>query len=429
MATLERKEVKEQAKSALTAKEKNVIKKAAEKKDPRLEEAMRETERQRQKEQTLNQEKQLTAKKIKVLKLFQDRNTVIDAINRAKRMSAGISFGSFMKRWILDASSNFKMGNIKFNDNYSEMEISYEDSLGKDHVKKMSIPTNGNLDLAKVFTYLHNDIQSVEKKIWKDKTEKLLITWAENFKITNLSKKAQSWLKEKNYVSSLNGGVLDLKKGVWSWITVSNNVLSLGALLSIQQASKLIKNGKFDNNAFKAVVAKHLDVSADKYYQNDVRNQARNLSNVKMNAITDNKSKTLLNSLEQSMNRCRELWVIVPQDSLKVLNEKKYLLKKMENFYKEDKRLAEMYKKYDDLFNSVDFVVFDSAAKRNERIKVDNVNKKMVQAIAKNLSAGTLAASLDKTKSSKSYFDAVGQQAKYQEYVKKFQSLLTKMSP
>lgn len=100
----------------------------------------------------------------------------------------------------------------------------------------------------------------------------------------------------------------------------------------------------------------------------------------------------------------------------------------MENFYKEDKRLAEMYKKYDDLFNSVDFVVFDSAAKRNERIKVDNVNKKMVQAIAKNLSAGTLAASLDKTKSSKSYFDAVGQQAKYQEYVKKFQALGTKMS-
>lgn len=68
------------------------------------------------------------------------------------------------------------MGNIKFNDNYSEMKISYEDSLGKDHVKKMSIPTNGNLDLAKVFTYLHNDIQSVEKEIWKDKTEKLLIT-------------------------------------------------------------------------------------------------------------------------------------------------------------------------------------------------------------------------------------------------------------
>ena len=68
-------------------------------------------------------------------------------------MSAGISFGSFMKRWILDASSNFKMGNIKFNDNYSEMEISYEDSLGKDHVKKMSIPTNGNLDLAKVILH------------------------------------------------------------------------------------------------------------------------------------------------------------------------------------------------------------------------------------------------------------------------------------
>lgn len=68
------------------------------------------------------------------------------------------------------------MGNIKFNDNYSEMEISYKDSLGKDHDKKMSIPANGNLDLAKVFTYLHNDIQSVEKEIWKDKTEKLLIT-------------------------------------------------------------------------------------------------------------------------------------------------------------------------------------------------------------------------------------------------------------
>lgn len=83
--------------------------------------------------------------------------------------------------------------------------------------------------------------------------------------------------------------------------------MSLGALLNIQQASKLIKNGKFDNNAFKAILAKHLDVSADKYYQNDVRNQARNLSNVKINAITDNKSKTLLNSLEQSMNRCREL--------------------------------------------------------------------------------------------------------------------------
>lgn len=68
------------------------------------------------------------------------------------------------------------MGNIKFNDNYSEMEISYEDSLGEDHVKKMSIPTNGDLDLAKVFTHLHNDIQSVEKKIWKYKTEKLLIS-------------------------------------------------------------------------------------------------------------------------------------------------------------------------------------------------------------------------------------------------------------
>lgn len=428
MATLERKEVKEQAKSALTAKEKKVIKKPAEKKDSRLEEAMREAERQRQKEQTLNQEKQLTAKKMKVLKLFQDRNTVVDAINRAKGMSAGISFGSFMKRWILDASSNFKMENVTFNYNYSELGISYKDSVGNKHIKKISIPTNGDLDLAKVFTYLHNDIQSVEKKIWKYKTEKLLISWAENFKITNLSKKAQSWLKKKNYVSSVNGEVLDFKNGLWSWISVSNNVLSLGALLNIQQASKLIKNGKFDNNAFKAILAKHLDVSADKYYQNDVRNQARNLSNVKINAITDNKSKTLLNSLEASMNQCKELWVPVPQESLKVLNEKKDLLKKMENFYKEDERLAEMYKKYDDLFNSVDFVVFDSAAKRNERIKVDNVNKKMVQAIAKNLSAGTLAASLDKTKSSKSYFDAVGQQAKYQEYVKKFQALGTKMS-
>lgn len=78
-------------------------------------------------------------------------------------------------------------------------------------------------------------------------------------------------------------------------------------MLNIQQASKLIKNGKFDNNAFKAILAKHLDVSADKYYQNDVRNQARNLSNVKINAITDNKSKTLLNSLEASMNQCKEL--------------------------------------------------------------------------------------------------------------------------
>ena len=428
MATLERKEVKEHAKSALTAKEKKVIKKPAEKKDSRLEEAMREAERQRQKEQTLNQEKQLTAKKMKVLKLFQDRNTVVDAINRAKGMSAGISFGSFMKRWILDASSNFKMENVTFNYNYSELGISYKDSVGNKHIKKISIPTNGDLDLAKVFTYLHNDIQSVEKKIWKYKTEKLLISWAENFKITNLSKKAQSWLKKKNYVSSVNGEVLDFKNGLWSWISVSNNVLSLGALLNIQQASKLIKNGKFDNNAFKAILAKHLDVSADKYYQNDVRNQARNLSNVKINAITDNKSKTLLNSLEASMNQCKELWVPVPQESLKVLNEKKDLLKKMENFYKEDKRLAEMYKKYDDLFNSVDFVVFDSAAKRNERIKVDNVNKKIVQTIAKNLSAGTLAASLDKTKSSKSYFDAVGQQAKYQEYVKKFQALGTKMS-
>lgn len=98
MATLERKEVKEQAKSALTAKEKKVIKKPAEKKDPRLEAAMRETEKQRQKEQVLNQEKQLTAKKMKVLKLFQDKNIVVDAINRAKRMNAGISFASFMKR-------------------------------------------------------------------------------------------------------------------------------------------------------------------------------------------------------------------------------------------------------------------------------------------------------------------------------------------
>ena len=70
MATLERKEVKEQAKSALTAKEKNVIKKAAEKKDPRLEEAMRETERQRQKEQTLNQEKQFNCQENKGFKTF-----------------------------------------------------------------------------------------------------------------------------------------------------------------------------------------------------------------------------------------------------------------------------------------------------------------------------------------------------------------------
>ena len=52
----------------------------------------------------------------------------------------------------------------------------------------------------------------------------------------------------------------------------------------------------------------------------------------------------------------------------------------------------------------------------------------MFKQLQKNLSAGTLAASLDKTKSSKSYFDAVGQQAKYQEYVKKFQALGTKMS-
>ena len=68
------------------------------------------------------------------------------------------------------------MGNIKFNDNYSEMEISYEDSVGNKHIKKIGIPVNGDLDLAKVFTYLHNDIQSVEKKIWKYKTEKLLIS-------------------------------------------------------------------------------------------------------------------------------------------------------------------------------------------------------------------------------------------------------------
>lgn len=68
------------------------------------------------------------------------------------------------------------MGNIKFNDNYSELGISYKDSVGNNHIKKLGIPVNGDLDLAKVFTHLHNDIQSVEKKIWKYKTEKLLIS-------------------------------------------------------------------------------------------------------------------------------------------------------------------------------------------------------------------------------------------------------------
>lgn len=68
------------------------------------------------------------------------------------------------------------MENVTFNYNYSELGISYKDSVGNKHIKKISIPTNGDLDLAKVFTYLHNDIQSVEKKIWKYKTEKLLIS-------------------------------------------------------------------------------------------------------------------------------------------------------------------------------------------------------------------------------------------------------------
>lgn len=166
---------------------------------------------------------------------------------------------------------------------------------------------------------LKRQIEQGEKSL-KQK-EGAIVNAVESFNITSFSKKAQSFLKEKNYVS---GNKFDLKV-FWTWIKIDKNwnlYFGKAFFISKKDVDKFFKNWKFDSKAFKDFLGPWLNKKADEHYTKKSHEAVKNMPKVTTSALSTVLSS--INAVQNTFNSIEKAWAVVPAADKKILNDKLY---------------------------------------------------------------------------------------------------------
>lgn len=172
------------------------------------------------------------------------------------------------------------------------------------------------------------DERKAKEKLEANK--KIIVSGVESYDIANFSKKAQSYLKDKNFVLRNN---INTQKGVWTWIHFVGDRLVIDDLVSIEKdaALKFCSNWAFNATAFKKYMDPVLDNKANIYYLDQARAAIASINKpVTTSSVAD--VRYIVNVAEKKLNRIKGLWVTIPADIQTTLDNKKADIKTVEDY-------------------------------------------------------------------------------------------------
>lgn len=165
-----------------------------------------------------------------------------------------------------------------------------------------------------------------------EKTKAVVKGWVESFEVKNLSKKAQAYLKDKNFVQK---GKFDLEDGwfSWNWIAYDKNEnLHFGKAFYIRYTDlqKFYTNWKFDQVRFTSFMNNYLGREADKYYTGKADKLVKWLGAVNVSSVATEKGK--VTHIQNEIKKYESYWVIIPATYKKTIENKKNQIKIVEDY-------------------------------------------------------------------------------------------------
>ena len=162
--------------------------------------------------------------------------------------------------------------------------------------------------------------------------QKIIVEGVEAYDVTNFSKKAQAYLKEKDYI--LNNH-FNLKTGIGTWISFDGKGnLKFDDVFYVpkEYADTFCNNWKFDAVKFKAHIGPYLDKSADKYYQTQANETVAKIKDTQVTVGDYTEVKATVNNADNKIKRIKDLWVSIPAEAQKTLDKKKIDVKTVEDY-------------------------------------------------------------------------------------------------
>ena len=298
---------------------------------------------------------------VKVLKMWPQ---LMKAFTEAKKSDSTLYFSTFLNRGILTNTYSFADSAIKYSADNKTFSINYRDSKWKAH--SLSYNTKDyvtaqwkSVNTTKLFLNINKDIKKVEWSIAKERKENNTVRGVESFDVRQFSKKAQAYLKEKDF---LLGNNLNLKPGIGTWIAFDakwNLHFWKAFIIPKAQVDSFYANWQFNAAKFKSLLGPNLDKRADKHFIAKADKSANQLKNHIVATSTITASETIIRNTEAGMKRIADLWVRIPEADQRVLDSKKNQLKIVKD-YKEvstwiDGVLSKIEKKINQKMSPVEF--------------------------------------------------------------------------
>ena len=181
-----------------------------------------------------------------------------------------------------------------------------------------------------------------------EKQQDSIVKAVENFDVRTLSKKAQSYLKEKNYVKN---NKLDIS--VWgTWIKFDTKWnLCFGKAFNIpkNQIKSMLVNWRLDMNKFKNFMGYNFDKWADAYYNKKSKDAVNQLPRVTTGTLLTVSS--MISKVEGVFKDIRNAWATVPAADKQTLDNKKYQYNACKDYKEVSEALDETYTNYEKMLD------------------------------------------------------------------------------
>lgn len=298
---------------------------------------------------------------------------LMKSFTEAKKSDSTLYFSTFLNRGILTNTYSFANSAIKYSADNKTFSINYRDSKWKAH--SLSYNTKDyvtaqwkSVNTIKLFLSVNKDIKKVEWNIAKERKENNTVRGVESFDVRQFSKKAQAYLKEKDF---LLGNNLNLKPGIGTWIAFDakwNLHFGKAFIMPKAQIDSSYTAWKFNEAKFKQILWPRLDKKANQYYIAKADKLVKGLGVVTMTSLETENAK--ITKADKGVKEIEALWVPVSSENKRTIETKKNHIQILKD-YKDVSQWMEA--KLNQLVKSLSNLKwYDYEMKKNELIKFCN---------------------------------------------------------
>lgn len=172
-------------------------------------------------------------------------------------------------------------------------------------------------------------INNAEKTTAGEKVEDSTINSIESFDVRKFSKKAQAYLKEKDY---LFGNKLDFKSGLWTWIIFDDKWnLKLGNLITISKKDmdSYYVNWVFNSEKLRFFLGNILNKKADEYFKEKIHNEVASLNKTRIVEDSIYNESQRMNWVEARFRYVKGIDVSINADDQRDFDKRKIQLENM----------------------------------------------------------------------------------------------------